>query len=173
MFQSICSPCMDPSTSFLSLSQYLFLHRFIIRFLTPKWHIRDASRIHGLFPSFCLLHSACEQDQNPSSTTENHVSFRIHPLPTTEDPITTASQYPNILLTSHKMASLLILLVIQRSQPFGQARSSDSATSLVSQEYYLSETVEVTQRTDDQDDAHVVEQVQELDVLEERHWVEE
>ncbi|KAG4436220.1 hypothetical protein IFR05_008316 [Cadophora sp. M221] len=49
----------------------------------------------------------------------------------------------------------------------------DSATSIVSQEYYLSETVEVTQRTDDQDDAHVVEEVQELEVLEERHWVEE
>lgn len=32
--------------------------------------------------------------------------------------------------------------------------------------------MKVTQRTDNQKDAHIVEEVEELDVLQERHWCE-
>lgn len=65
--------------------------------------------------------------------------------------------------------SPLTLLASHLSHPFGQARSSDSARSLVSQQYNLSEAVEVTQWTDNQYDSHVVEEIEELDVLEEGH----
>ncbi|CAL3973035.1 unnamed protein product [Diplocarpon coronariae] len=60
-----------------------------------------------------------------------------------------------------------VLLAIHLSHPAGQARSSFLHAVSPEQEYR--EAVQVPQGPDDEKDAQIVEQVQEFDVLEERH----